>query len=63
MAFAARSYVSEEAAGALVPDSWLQAMATENNLSETAFLQPLTDGRWRIRWFSPGVEVRPVCDV
>ena len=39
------------------PDAWLQAVAREMNLSETAFLLPETDG-FRLRWFTPAVEVR-----
>lgn len=40
--------------------SVLQAIAAENNLAETAFLVPLSPGRWRLRWFTPAVEV-PLC--
>jgi PhzF family phenazine biosynthesis protein len=40
-------------------DAVLQAIAAENNLSETAFLVP--EGRdYRLRWFTPRVEV-PLC--
>ncbi len=38
------------------PDSWLLAVAQEMNLSETAFLLPVSDG-WRLRWFTPVAEV------
>lgn len=38
------------------PDSWLQAVAREMNLSETAFVLPEGDG-WLLRWFTPSVEV------
>ncbi len=39
-----------------LPDTALQAIATENNLAETAFIWP--DGAsWRIRWFTPVCEV------
>jgi len=39
------------------PDAWLQAVAAEMNLSETAFV--LREGaRWRLRWFTPVAEVR-----
>ncbi len=38
------------------PDAWLQAVAREMNLSETAFLLPEEDG-FRLRWFTPAVEV------
>ncbi len=37
-------------------DSVMQAIAAENNLSETAFLVP-EGGEWRIRWFTPAIEV------
>lgn len=37
--------------------SWMQAVAAEMNLSETAFLQPLDDGSFSLRWFTPAVEV------
>jgi len=40
--------------------SLMQQIAAENNLSETAFLVPLADGEWHIRWFTPAVEV-PLC--
>jgi PhzF family phenazine biosynthesis protein len=39
-----------------LPDETLQAIALENNLSETAFLVG-SDGRYRLRWFTPTVEV------
>jgi PhzF family phenazine biosynthesis protein len=38
------------------PDEWMQAVAREMNLSETAFLLPEADG-YRLRWFTPAVEV------
>jgi PhzF family phenazine biosynthesis protein len=37
-------------------DAWLQAIAAEMNLSETAFLTK-TDAGFRLRWFTPMVEV------
>lgn len=37
-------------------DELLQAVATENNLSETAFLVA-RDGHFELRWFTPRVEV------
>src|SRR5689334_7525679 len=40
-------------------DSVLQAIAAENNLAETAFLVP-ESGDYRLRWFTPTVEV-PLC--
>lgn len=41
------------------PDVTMQAIAAENNLSETAFLVP-EGGDYRLRWFTPKVEV-PLC--
>lgn len=42
-------------------DSWMQALAAENNQSETAFLKPTDDpGRYSLRWFTPTKEV-PLC--
>jgi len=40
-------------------EALLQAIAAENNLSETAFLvrRPPPDVDWEIRWFTPAVEV------
>jgi PhzF family phenazine biosynthesis protein len=37
-------------------DAWMQNVAREMNLSETAFLQQQADG-FRLRWFTPAVEV------
>ena len=39
-----------------LPDYHMQKIAAENNLSETAFFVPENDG-YRIRWFTPQVEV------
>lgn len=40
-------------------DEMLQAIALENNLSETAFIVPLSGEKadYHLRWFTPGVEV------
>ena len=62
-AFASDIFVGNPAAVCPL-DSWLQesvmqAIAAENNLSETAFLVPEVDG-YRIRWFTPREEV-PLC--
>lgn len=38
-------------------DAELQAMAAEFNLSETAFLTPIGAAHYRLRWFTPAVEV------
>lgn len=45
---------------AWIDDSLMQKIASENNLSETAFFVPVADGEWHIRWFTPAVEV-PLC--
>jgi PhzF family phenazine biosynthesis protein len=62
-AFTARCFAGNPAAVMLLdsflPDRVLQAIAEENNLSETAFLA--RDGSdYSIRWFTPTVEV-PLC--
>src|SRR5271167_1223204 len=41
---------------AWLPDAVMQAIAAENNLSETAFFVPEDEG-WRLRWFTPTTEV------
>ena len=38
-------------------DEVLQCIAAENNLSETAFVAPLAQGEWQLRWFTPQQEV------
>lgn len=62
-AFTRRRFAGNPAAVMLLPgfpdDELLQAIAAENNLAETAFL--VGDGeRYRLRWFTPMVEV-PLC--
>ncbi len=42
-----------------LPDSLMQSIALENNLSETAFLVPAGEG-YKLRWFTPQAEV-PLC--
>jgi PhzF family phenazine biosynthesis protein len=43
-------------------DGWLQQVAAELNLSETAFAHPLPpdggEAAWALRWFTPATEVR-----
>ncbi len=39
-----------------LPDATMQAIAAENNLSETAFFVPVGD-RFHLRWFTPTIEV------
>jgi PhzF family phenazine biosynthesis protein len=37
--------------------AWMQSVAMEMNLAETAFLVRTGDGRYGLRWFSPAVEI------
>lgn len=39
-----------------LPENIMQAIAAENNLSETAFLYKISDG-YNLRWFTPTVEI------
>ncbi|WFE73969.1 PhzF family phenazine biosynthesis protein [Roseinatronobacter sp. S2] len=60
-AFADRLFAGNPAA-VLVLDDWLPddlmlAITQENNLAETAFAKPRTDGAWDLRWFAPAHEV------
>ena len=59
-AFTDRPFSGNPAAVCLLPaakeDGWMQAVAQEMNLSETAFLVEEDDG-YRLRWFTPKVEV------
>ncbi|WP_410211777.1 PhzF family phenazine biosynthesis protein [Aquirhabdus sp.] len=62
-AFTAQQFKGNPAAvmllGHFLDDEILQAIAAENNLAETAFL--VADGAdYRLRWFTPNVEV-PLC--
>ncbi|MEU8463805.1 PhzF family phenazine biosynthesis protein [Streptomyces sp. NPDC029003] len=46
--------------GPFPADTWLQQVAAEVNLSETAFVRPLPPGGeadWALRWFTPAGEV------
>jgi PhzF family phenazine biosynthesis protein len=44
-----------------LPDATLQAIASENRLSETAFVVPTgLKGNYQLRWFTPATEV-PIC--
>jgi PhzF family phenazine biosynthesis protein len=42
--------------GVTVDDTWMQRVAAEMNLSETAFVDRRDDD-WSLRWFTPTVEV------
>jgi PhzF family phenazine biosynthesis protein len=64
-AFASAPFTGNPAAVCLldapVETGWMQAVACEMNLSETAFVHPWGDGaddaRFGLRWFTPTVEV------
>jgi predicted PhzF superfamily epimerase YddE/YHI9 len=61
-AFADRPFTGNPAAvlplDEWLPDDVLQAIATENNLSETAFTIPAQNGAdYELRWFTPATEV------
>jgi predicted PhzF superfamily epimerase YddE/YHI9 len=59
-AFASRQFAGNPAGVCLLdewlPDSVLQNIAMENNLSETAFIVARQDF-WDLRWFTPALEV------
>ncbi|WP_349264018.1 PhzF family phenazine biosynthesis protein [Longimicrobium sp.] len=59
-AFAHRPFTGNPAAVCVLErprdEGWMQAVAMEMNLSETAFLVRRDDG-WDLRWFTPAVEV------
>lgn len=59
-AFTDKPFAGNPAAVCLLPESrepgWMQSVAQEMNLSETAFLYPQADG-FHLRWFTPTVEV------
>ncbi len=38
-------------------DHILLAVAKENNLAETAFFRPLSNGHYHLRWFTPEIEI------
>jgi len=60
-AFTDRPFGGNPAAVCLVDkmpdDDWMQALAAEMNLSETAFVAPMAAGGFKLRWFTPLVEV------
>ena len=59
-AFSDQLFGGNPAAVCLLEDErdsqWMQAVAAEMNLSETAFVRPQSDG-FELRWFTPAVEV------
>ncbi len=60
-AFASRRFEGNPAAVCILDafreDAWLQNLASEMNLAETAFVVRRPDGDFDLRWFTPGVEV------
>ena len=60
VAFTGRPFSGNPAGVCVVPepqeDHWMQNVAREMNLSETAFLHRQADG-YNLRWFTPAVEV------
>src|SRR5260370_14448538 len=63
-AFASGPFTGNRAAACLrekpADPAWMQAVAAEMNLSETAFVRPLVSdepGHFDLRWFTPTVEV------
>jgi predicted PhzF superfamily epimerase YddE/YHI9 len=61
-AFTAEPFAGNPAAVCLLEEDadpgWMQRVAAEMNLSETAFLRPGAEaGRYGLRWFTPAVEV------
>jgi PhzF family phenazine biosynthesis protein len=63
-AFTDRPFTGNPAAVALLAEpadaGWMQSVAAEMNLAETAFLVRTGPGRYGLRWFSPQVEI-PLC--
>jgi PhzF family phenazine biosynthesis protein len=59
-AFTAEPFAGNPAAVCILPEArdaaWMQHVAAEMNLAETAFLEPRDDG-FGLRWFTPVVEV------
>lgn len=59
-AFTDRPFAGNPAAVCVLPgprdEHWMQHVATEMNLAETAFLHR-EGAAWRLRWFTPAVEV------
>jgi PhzF family phenazine biosynthesis protein len=61
-AFADEPFTGNPAAVCLLPERtsderWMQLVARDMNLSETAFVSPRSDG-FDLRWFTPAVEIR-----
>lgn len=63
-AFASKAFQGNQACvmpmTEFLDDATLLAIAAENNVAETAYIVPAGEGRWKLRWFTPAVEV-PLC--
>jgi len=63
-AFTSRVFKGNPAAVCLLdeprPAEWMQNVAAEMNLSDTAFVVPRPDGGFDLRWFTPAIEI-PLC--
>lgn len=63
-AFTSEPFKGNPAAVCLIgeprPAEWMQNVAAEMNLSETAFVVPCQDGGFDLRWFTPTIEI-PLC--
>ncbi|TWD80277.1 PhzF family phenazine biosynthesis protein [Kribbella amoyensis] len=65
-AFTDRPFAGNQAGVCLLPlgpwpdTDWMQRVAAELNLAETAFARPVgpAEADWELRWFTPAVEVR-----
>ena len=59
-AFTSRPFAGNPAGVCVLPgpadEGWMQSIAAEMNLSETAFLHAVEDG-YNLRWFTPAAEV------
>jgi predicted PhzF superfamily epimerase YddE/YHI9 len=62
-AFTDEPFRGNPAAVCLLPEGdwpderWMQRVAAEMNLSETAYAKPQSPGEWALRWFTPLTEV------
>ena len=63
-AFASRPFEGNQACVMpledFLPDAVLQEIAAENNVAETAYVVRDGENTWKLRWFTPAVEV-PLC--
>ena len=61
-AFAPKAFGGNPAAVCILneekPSEWLQHVAAEFNLSETAFIKQTHENSWSLRWFTPTCEIK-----